>query len=120
MRFTSPDTAWLLLLMPLLVLFVLWAARQRERDLERFVGAAVAGRLTRTVRRGRQRLKSFTVVVGILFLVIALTGPRFGVRLEMAERRGVDVIVILDLSRSMLAEDVRPSRLERASKWLAE
>ena len=120
MRFTTPDNAWLLLLLPLLVLFVLWAERQRRRDLERFVRREVAGRLTRTVRRSRQRLKSAIAVTGILFLVIALTGPRFGVRFEMAERRGVDVIVVLDLSRSMLAEDVRPNRLERARHAIGE
>jgi Ca-activated chloride channel family protein len=120
MRFTTPDNAWLLLLVPLLVLFVMWTVRQARRDLQRFAGLQVSGRLTRTVHRSRQRLKSIIVIAGILFLVIALTGPQFGVRLEMAERRGVDVIVVLDLSRSMLAEDVRPSRLKRARHAVGE
>ena len=114
MRFAAPDNTWLLLLLPVLVLFFLWATRQRRRDLDRFVAAEVAPRLTRTVRQRRQQLKSAMAVAGILFLIMALSGPQFGVRLEMAERRGVDVMVVLDLSRSMLTEDVRPSRLERA------
>ena len=114
MRFASPDSAWLLLLLPLLALFALWATRQRQRDLALFASPEVSVRLTRTVRRGRQQMKSVLTIVGMLMLVIALTGPQFGVRLEMAERRGVDVMVVLDLSRSMLAEDVRPSRLMRA------
>jgi Ca-activated chloride channel family protein len=120
MRFATPDNAWLLLLIPVLALFALWATRQRQRDLQRFVGPEVSGRLTRTVRRSRQQLKSIIIVVGILLLVIALTGPQFGVRLEMAERRGVDVVVVLDLSRSMLAEDVRPNRLARARHAIGE
>jgi Ca-activated chloride channel homolog len=114
MRFASPDIAWLLLLLPVLALFTLWTARQRQRDLHRFAGAEIGVRLTRTVRRGRQQLKSLLALAAFMLLLLALTGPQFGVRLEMAERRGVDVMVILDLSRSMLAEDVRPSRLERA------
>ena len=120
MRFSSPGTAWFLLLLPLLALFALWAMRQRQRDLARFAGSEVVGRLTRTVRRGRQQFKSVLIISGILLLVIALTGPQFGVRLEMAERRGVDVMVVLDLSRSMLTEDVRPSRLERARHAIDE
>ena len=114
MRFSAPDNAWLLLLVPLLLCFVVWAMRQRRRDLECFAMAEVADHLTRTVHRQRQQWKPFLIVVGLAALLVALTGPQFGVRLEMAERRGVDVMVLLDLSRSMLAEDIRPNRLERA------
>lgn len=114
MRFTSPDIAWLLLIIPVLGLFLVWAARKRQADLERFASAEVVAKLTWTVRRSRQLARAALVLAGLLFLVLALIGPQFGVRMEMAERRGVDVMVVLDLSRSMLAEDVRPNRLERA------
>lgn len=114
MRFASPDIAWLLLVVPILGLFLLWSLRQRRRDLERFAAPEVTARLTWTVRHGRQHAKSVLILAGMLFLLLALVGPQFGVRLEMAQRRGVDVMVVLDLSRSMLAEDVRPNRLERA------
>lgn len=120
MRFASPDTAWLLLLVPVLALFVWRAALQRRRDLRRFAWTEVIARLTRTVRPGRAQLKSALFVTGCLFLLIALTGPQFGVRLEMAQRRGVDVMILLDVSRSMLAEDVRPSRLQRARHAIGE
>lgn len=120
MRFASPDNAWFLLLMPLAVAFAVWATRRRRRDLERFVHAAVAERLTRSVSRTRQSLRSGLVVAGLLLSVLALTGPQFGVKLEMAQRRGVDVAIVLDLSRSMLTQDVRPNRLERARHAVGE
>lgn len=120
MRFAAPENAWLLLLVPLAALFAAWAARARRRDLARFAHEAVAERLTRTVSRPRQHLKAGLVVAGILLAAIALTGPQFGVKLEMAQRRGVDVVFVLDMSRSMLAEDVRPSRLERARHAVGE
>lgn len=120
MRFAYPEYGWLLLLVPLAILFAVWAAGRRRRDLERLAHAAVAPRLTRTVSRARQHVKTALVVAGVGLLVVALTGPQFGVKLEMAERRGVDVVIVLDLSRSMLAEDVRPNRLERARHAVGE
>lgn len=120
MRFSTPDAAWLLLLLPLLAFFVLWAARRRRADLQRFAAAEVVDRLTRTARPGIAVWKGLLFSAGVLFLVLALTGPQFGVRLEMAERRGVDVMVVLDVSRSMLTEDVRPNRLERARHAVGE
>ncbi|MFH1571003.1 MAG: VWA domain-containing protein, partial [Gemmatimonadota bacterium] len=64
--------------------------------------------------RGRQNARYALFAAGIFFLVWALAGPQFGAHLEMAARRGVDVVVCLDVSRSMLAEDLKPNRLERA------
>ena len=120
MRFGSPDNLWLLTLLPVLVVVALWAAAARCRDLSRFAGTVMKARLTQDVSTARQYWKQGLVVVGIAFLVGALVRPQFGTRLEMAERRGVDVVVCLDVSRSMLAEDVRPNRLERARHQVGE
>ena len=120
MRFAAEHNQWLLLLVPLAAWFAVWAHSRRRRDLEGLVHAAVAPRLTRSVSRARQHLKSALLVAGMGLLALALTGPRFGVRLEMAQRRGVDVVVLLDVSRSMLAEDVRPNRLERARQAIGK
>ena len=120
MRFAAEHNQWLLLLVPLAAWFAAWAHLRRRRDLERLAHAAVAPRLIRSVSRTRQHLKSALCVAGIGLLALALTGPRFGVRLEMAQRRGVDVVLLLDLSRSMLAEDVRPNRLERSRQAIGK
>ena len=120
MRFAAEHNQWLLLLVPLAAWFAAWAHSRRRRDLERLAHAAVAPRLTRSVSRTRQHVKSALLVAGLGLLALALTGPRFGVRLEMAQRRGVDVVLLLDLSRSMLTEDVRPNRLERARQAMGK
>ncbi len=120
MRFAAEHNQWLLLLVPLAAWFAAWAHTRRRRDLERLAHAAVAPRLIRSVSRTRQHVKSALLVAGLGLLALALTGPRFGVRLEMAQRRGVDVVLLLDLSRSMLTEDVRPNRLERARQAMGK
>ena len=114
MRFAAVENFWLFLGLPVLTLFVFWAFAVRRRALHRFVSPAIVDRLTRHVSRSRQYWKSALILVGLLFLIAAMTGPQFGAQLAMAKRRGVDVVVALDVSRSMSAEDVRPNRLERA------
>jgi len=119
-RFGSPDNLWLLTLLPALVVVVLGAAAARRRDLSRFASAAMQARLTQDVSVARQYWKHALVVLGVGLLTGALARPQFGARLAMAERRGVDVVVCLDVSRSMLAEDVVPSRLGRARHQIAQ
>ncbi|MEE3259702.1 MAG: VWA domain-containing protein, partial [Candidatus Latescibacterota bacterium] len=114
MRFVALYNFWLLLLLPLLGFFFAWALLARRRALVRFARWPLAEKLTRDVSRGRQFWKYGLLGMGTLLLILALTGPQFGTKLEMARRKGVDVFAVLDVSRSMAAEDVKPSRLERA------
>ena len=114
MRFATPLNFWLLLLVPLAGIFLLWALRRKRLLLERFVEAGMVPRLTRGGGRKRRFARIALWCCGLLFLALALTGPQFGAKLAMAQRKGVDVVFALDVSRSMLAEDVRPNRIERA------
>jgi Ca-activated chloride channel family protein len=109
-----PDVLWCLALVPLAMLFFLWALRRRQEALERFAEARLLPTLApdRDVRRHRWRAAMLVVVLALL--IVALAGPRWGFHWEEVHREGVDVIVALDTSRSMLAEDVKPNRLERA------
>ncbi len=120
MRFGSPWIFWLLTLVPVLGGFFLWAVGRKRRALESFAGATLLPKLTHDVSWRRQYAKYVLATGGIFFLILALTGPRFGTRLAMAERRGVDVVVALDVSRSMRAQDVVPSRLQRAKYQIGE
>lgn len=120
MRFAHAELLWMMALVPLLILFAVWALRSRRRAVQRFAGPRLGEQLTESVSRGRQSGKYALTVTGLSCAILALGGPQFGARLEMAERRGVDVMVCLDVSRSMLAEDVRPSRLERARYQIGE
>ena len=114
MRFSSLINFWLLLLLPLLASFFAWALMARRRALVRFARWPLAAKLTRDVSRRRQFLKYALLGFGTLFLILALAGPQFGTKLEMAQRKGVDVMLVLDVSRSMAAEDAKPNRLARA------
>ena len=120
MRFGAPLNFWLLLLLPLLGLFLAWALIAKRRALMRFAQLDMMEKLIENASSGRQYWKSGLLLAGSLFLIAALAGPQFGAKLAMAQRKGVDVVVALDVSRSMLAEDVKPSRLERAKHQIGE
>jgi Ca-activated chloride channel family protein len=120
MRFASPENFWLLLLLPLLAVFFAWATLARRRALVRFVRWPLAEKLTRDLSRARQYVKYGLLGLGVMWAILALCGPQFGTKLEMAKRKGVDVMVVLDVSRSMLAQDLKPSRLVRAKQQIRE
>ncbi len=114
MRFAAPGYLWLLLGLPLLAgLFVL-AFRRRRRALEIFGDLRLVRRLTATSCTERRVVKAGLIVAAAGFLILALARPQWGARLETVTRKGVDVIVAVDTSLSMLAEDVKPNRLAQA------
>src|SRR5262249_13856998 len=111
------NAAWSLLalgLLPVLAAFFFWAERRRERALGVFVAAALLPAVAPD-RDPRRRLARAALLVGAtLALVVALAGPMWGFRWQEVHRQGIDLIVALDTSRSMLATDVKPNRLARA------
>jgi len=93
---------------------------KKRRALAVFASIELHDRLTANVSRGRQRLKAAMFVAGAFFLVCALIQPQWGVYWKEVHRKGRDIIIVLDTSRSMLAEDVTPNRLERAKLEIGE
>jgi len=114
MRFAAPDYLWLLALVPVLAGLLLLAAWRRGRALDRIGDTALVRRLASSVSAERRVIKAVLLVVAAVFLVLALARPQWGARLETVTRRGIDVIVAVDTSASMLAEDVAPNRLAQA------
>lgn len=113
-RFVSTEILYGLFLVPALGLFF-WRTRQaRKRALAQFGDLALVQKLSATLNRRARVTKSALAVSAIAFLVVALARPQFGTRVETVRSQGQDVMVALDVSRSMLAEDVAPNRLERA------
>jgi Ca-activated chloride channel family protein len=114
MRFGAPAYLWLLLLLPLLAALMALLAWRRRRDLERFGDLDLMRRLSASVSPEKRVAKAVLLVVAAAFLILALARPQWGARTETVTRRGIDVIVAVDTSLSMLAEDVKPNRLAQA------
>ncbi len=113
-RFAVSDWLFGLALVPGLVGLLWLAARSRKRALERFADAALVRRLTGSVSRTARRVQAGLLVIATGLLILALARPQFGTRVETVRSVGQDIVIAVDLSRSMLAEDVTPNRLERA------
>ena len=114
MTWLHPDHLWTLVTVPLVVALFVWAAWQRHEALRRFGDAPLVARLTAAVSPRRRRWKAALVALGVALVALALAGPRYGTKLREVQREGVDLVIALDVSLSMQAEDVAPSRLDRA------
>ncbi|HXV76676.1 MAG TPA: VWA domain-containing protein [Candidatus Polarisedimenticolaceae bacterium] len=117
MRFAAPEMLWLALSVPAMVLIAVWLGRRRRRALERFAGASeFVARFDGTVSLHRRAVKLLLLALALVGVIVAAARPQWGTRLEAVTRRGVDVVVLLDHSLSMAAEDVKPNRLFRANQ----
>ena len=116
-RFEYESYLWALLLLPLLAGFFVLAWSLRKKALERFAEADLLPRLAPGLSDRRHRLKFGLLLGGLLLLIIAWVNPQFSSNRAEATRQGIDVVIALDISQSMLAEDVQPSRLERAKRF---
>jgi Ca-activated chloride channel family protein len=114
MQFGNPNSFWLLALAPVLTVFLVWAFRARRRALETFASRPLVQRIADSVRPAARRWKAAFVVVVVMLAALALSEPRWGFEWREVKRNGVDVFVLLDVSKSMLTEDVRPNRLTQA------
>ncbi len=113
-RFDNPSFLYLLLLIPAFIL-VFWLSRySRKRALKRFGNLAVLGQLMPWASNNRPWFRFSLLMIAMSCLIMAAVNPQIGSKLEEIKREGIDIIVALDVSSSMLAEDVKPNRLERA------
>src|SRR6202030_342492 len=106
---------WLLglLAIPLLVVLFLSAEKRGEKRLREFVSARLLPELAGTVNRFRRVLRFALQLLGLAFALIALAQPRWGYTFQDVRRKGLDLLIAVDTSRSMLSNDVQPNRLER-------
>ena len=113
-RFGSVEALWALGLVPLLAGLAWYGGRRRKTLLAAFGETELVSQLRATVSVGARRWKTGLVLGAVALLALGLARPQFGTRVETVRREGQDVVVVLDVSRSMLAEDLTPNRLERA------
>jgi len=114
MVYADPQYLWLLFLVPALLLFFFLTAKLKQRAMAIFGNLSLINKLTKSISRRRRLIKK-SLLLGVVFLmVLALARPQFGTIMREVHRKGVDIMIVLDTSMSMLAEDITPNRLERA------
>ncbi len=116
--FDNFDLLWLICVVPIASLLYVWGLYRKRRALTRFTSAALAPLLGTRFISSRQVVRACLVMTAFVLLIAAIVGPRWGVYIEEEEAYGVDVVVALDVSRSMLARDLSPNRLTRAKEEL--
>jgi Ca-activated chloride channel homolog len=115
MRWEHQNLLWLLLLVPpALALFFWWRERSRQRIVAQFIEARLLSALTVGISPRRRKIRYTLLVLAAAFLIIALARPQHGFDLQEVEQSGLDIVVAVDTSKSMLAQDINPNRLERA------
>lgn len=119
-RFEEPAYLYLLLLLPLLAAFYLYSNYRRRKNIRKFGDPELMAQLMPDVSKYRPDVKFWMVFVAIGLFSVLLARPQFGSKLETVKRQGVEVMIALDISNSMLAQDVQPSRLQKAKRLVAQ
>ena len=115
MTFEHSQILWLLLILPpALLAFFWWAMRARQKLLVQFIEARLLAALTVGISPARQKIRFGCLIFAVALLVITLARPQRGFDLQEVEQRGLDIVVAVDTSKSMLATDIAPNRLARA------
>jgi tetratricopeptide (TPR) repeat protein len=116
LRFAHPEYLWLLGAIPILALALFIVHRWKKRLLARFISESLFSQLVPDISGPRRVVKQTLLLAAMGLLILALANPQVGTRLEEVKRKGIDMFVALDVSLSMKAEDIRPSRLEKAKR----
>jgi Ca-activated chloride channel family protein len=115
MNFANLHLLWLLLVIPpALLAFFWWTGRTRQRLLTQFIQARLLPALTVGISARRQKIRVGCLVLAVVCLILALARPQWGFDWQEMKQRGLDIVVAIDTSKSMLAEDIVPNRLARA------
>ena len=115
MNFAYKHILWsLLIILPALTLFFWWAWRERQRLMTQFIQARLLPGLIFGVSPTRQKVRFALTTIAFALLIIALARPQWGFTWQESKQKGLDIVVAIDTSKSMLAEDIAPNRLQRA------
>ncbi|MBP6312204.1 MAG: VWA domain-containing protein [Flavobacteriales bacterium] len=119
-RFNEPGALWAMLIGPVMVILFLLDMAWRNRAMSRFASESTLVRMVPGISSGRSLLRFLLVRHGLGFVVLALAAPQFGSRPNTVRSEGIDVVVAIDVSNSMLCEDLIPNRMEVARRAMAQ
>jgi len=118
-RFANPDFLYLLLLLPVLILLYVLNEVRKKRALKRLGNSELVLTLVPEMSKVRPLIRFILQSVAIIAGIIMLSRPQFGSKIEDIKKQGVEVLIALDVSNSMLAEDIQPNRLTRAKQAIS-
>ena len=118
-RFADPNFLYLLLLLPFLVALYLYSNYHRRQNIRKYGDPALLKGLMPTISKYRPDIKFWLTFAALTLVILMLARPQFGSKMETVKRSGVEAVIALDISNSMLAEDVTPSRLDKSKKLIS-
>lgn len=118
MKFATPEYLYLLLLIPLAIVIYQYACYRRKRNIKRYGDPELTARLIPSYSTTRSSVLFWISLVALALMIVALARPRYGKGKTTVTTRGVEMLVALDISNSMLADDIKPNRLEKAKRLI--
>ena len=119
-KFANPNALFLYIVLAVLVAVYFYARYSRKKALLRYGDPELIGALMPEVSNLRPQIKFWITFTALCFMVLVLARPQFGSKMEVVKRQGIETIIALDISNSMLAEDVAPSRLEKSKNIISK
>lgn len=119
-RFANIEMLWWLIAVPVFVIGYVVSTKRKQRQLQEFGDKELMAQLMPDASKSRPIWKFCLLIVAFVLLIVAVARPQYGQKENTVKRQGIEVMVALDISNSMLAEDVAPNRLDRAKQMLSK
>jgi Ca-activated chloride channel family protein len=119
-RFGNINNLYFLIAIPVLLVLLVYVIYRKKKDLNRFGDREIIAQLMPEASSGRPVIKYVIQILAVIALIIGIARPQFGSKLREVKREGVEIIIALDVSNSMMAEDIQPNRLERAKQAISK
>lgn len=118
-RFAHKEYLWLLAMLPVMIIIYVLHVWIRKKSIRTFGDFDLMSKLMPYVSFTRSHIKFILFILSLTLLIIAIAGPQFGSKIREVKRKGIEIIIALDVSNSMMARDVQPNRLERSKQAIA-
>jgi len=118
-KFANPQYLYALLAIPVMIIFFIGLSYWRKKKLKQFGDSRLLAILIPDFSKGWPIVRLILLIIGLTFLIFGIADPLIGSKLEEVKREGIDLVICLDVSNSMNAQDIKPSRLESAKRSIA-
>ena len=119
LRYGNVEFLYILAIIPLLIIASYFFNKWQKKSISKFGDPDIVSQLMKDYSSSRKNIKNSLFILSILFLIIGISNPQIGTKMEEVKREGVDLMIAVDLSYSMMSEDIKPNRLERAKQAIS-